>query len=248
MVRASRSTSLGIEPYQQYNSVQDNIGRQRQRSSRLGLSPGFHPCSCRLRGLLIDFRVQLCVVHGLCHVTATTPTCRARTSPIIDEVPSDRKMQRDHIPTRRPVIPTEKHKVEQDKRLPKHERATKRDGRGRRESNHPEANAELCRVTMRCLAFGLGVACSTCAFHLFICSRDSIETDVIAIAIAGSESITRTQNWGNRESRVYRCFRVRSKRFGMKRLADRSSRSILIANRSIDLRRHRANRTFISPS
>jgi hypothetical protein len=43
-------------------------------------------------------------------------------------------------------------------------------------------------------------------------------------------------------------FQRGSGRFRMKRLAKRSSGSILMANRSMDLRRPRANRTFISPS
>jgi hypothetical protein len=109
-----------------------------------------------------------------------------------------------------------KHKEERDKRRPKHERATatKRDGRGRRESNHPEAENQGCVVShcgvVSIVAFGLGV------MHRvrFICSSDSIETDVIAIAIAVRQVVTRVQDWGIRGSRVCRRFSVGVGGFG----------------------------------
>jgi hypothetical protein len=119
-----------------------------------------------------------------------------------------------HIHIRHPAIPTEKHKEEQDKRLPKHERATKRAERGRRESNHPEAESQGCVVShcgvVSIVAFGLGV------MHRvrFICSSDSIETDVIAIAIAVRQVVTRVQDWGIRGSRVCRRFSVGVGGFG----------------------------------
>ena len=151
-----------------------------------------------------------------------------------------------HVHNRHPAIPTEKHKEERDKRPIERERATKRDGQGRREYNHPGAKSQGCVVShcgvISIVAFGLGVM-HRVRFILFS-SSDSI---VAAIVI-----VVENDNTGAKlgESRIegLPAFQRGSGRFRMKRLAKRSSGSILMANRSMDLRRHRANRTFISPS
>jgi hypothetical protein len=179
--RTTPSTTTALEPIELVSSKSVSGGRL---TFVLRCSAVRCPCLC-----------VACAVSSALHLSSPHLPVHRRS-------PKRSKDSRGyHIPTRHPVIPTEKHKEEQDKRLPKHERATKRVDRGRREYNHPGANPKAVSCVSPCgvlsiVAFGLGVAYSTCAFHLFICSRDSIETDVISIAIAGSGSITRRKVGG----------------------------------------------------
>jgi hypothetical protein len=114
------------------------------------------------------------IVWLLCAAARRPYCCAAMSMPLLRlpaaepvlrihrESPKRSKYSSGHrVHIRHPAIPTEKHKEQQDKRLPKHERAIKRDGRGRRESNHPEAKSQGCVVShcgvISIVAFGLRV-------------------------------------------------------------------------------------------